>query len=318
MAIGSNGGKNAYKKRGLSRKNRFASNKMNKGVVIMAICVVATFIFAIILGNILGEKAHSITTNPQGSVVSPEEIVLPSVDKVPPKEELNAYFVNFAGVDPDVETLSDFTKDARDKGNALFFEITDQSGKIVYTSEATNQISMSSHPLKLSRIEGHFAYYVDYTIGYYQTSFSSTKSVEKRAEVQYSDILILKEITSKACDEIIISFSSPIDKRDLIYYQSYLLNIKLALPEVSIGVELTKDWLTNSDASGIVAAILEYADYFFVDLSDYETQQMRDFMSEAVYYFTKYMSMVVLPQSEELGGQIDMFKGNKVNNFIIK
>lgn len=318
MAIGSNGGKNAYKKRGLSRKNRFASNKMNMGAAVMVICVIATFIFAIILGNILGEKAHSVSTNPQGSVVSPEEIILPSVEKVPPKEELNAYFVNFSGVDPDVETLSDFTKDARDKGNALFFEITDQSGKIVYTSEATNQISMSSHPLKLSRIEGHFAYYVDYVVGHYQTSFSSTQAIEKRAEIQYNDILILKEITSKACDEIIISFSSPIDKRDLIYYQSYLLNIKLALPEVSIGVALSEDLLTNSDASGVVAAILEYADYFFVDLSDLDAKKMSEFFGESVYYFTKYKSVVVLSESEELEEQINMLKGNKINNFIIK
>lgn len=318
MALSSKGGKNAYKKRGLSRKNRFSNKKTNMGAIVVIVCVLATFIFAIILGNILGDKANSVTTSPTPSGPS-SDTTLPSVEKVPPKDELNAYLVNFAGIDPDVESLYPFTSEAREKGNALFFEIADKNGKIVYKSEATEELNLASHSLALSKIEGHFAYYAYYAIGYYKTDFSSSFSAEKRAKIQYNDILILQETTKKACDEIVISFAGEINKNDLIYYQTYLLNIKLALPEIPIGIEFSRNVLVDSDASGTIASLMEYADYFMVDLSNFETQEMKEFLGETAYYFAKYKGIVLVSSGEETFEEsMIVLDDKKIYNYIVK
>lgn len=318
MATGSNGGKDAYKKRGLSKRNRFSAKKINTPLIVVLLCVVATFIFAIILGNILGDKAHSVTTptTPEGPS---SDLDLPSVDKVLPKEELKAFYVDLAGIDPDVESLFPFTDDAREKGNALFLELKDYNGKLIYTSETTENLDISTHFLKISRIEGHFAYYADYAVGYYKTDFSASQSAEKRAKTQYNDTLILQEITSKACDEIVIVFENEMEKSDLIFYQTYLLNIKLALPEIPVGIEFSREMLTNSDLSGVVASLLEYADYYIVDMTDLDAQQMTDFLSETVYYFTKYKGIAIISSEEEtLEERITALENKKIYNYIVK
>ena len=112
---------NLYKKGKLSKNARFNPKKINWTPLIVLACVLATFIFAVILGNALGEKAQGSQNTPS-TTENPSNLTPPSTDKVSPYKNLHAYFADMTDADPE-KSLSDQTAVARNRGNSLFISI---------------------------------------------------------------------------------------------------------------------------------------------------------------------------------------------------
>ena len=162
----------AYKKGKLSKNARFSARRIKWTPIIILICVLATFVFAIILGNYLGKKAEG-TQNTTTSTDGTSNLVPPSADKVAPLENLQAYFADITGADPE-KSLSELTANARIRGNALFVNIKNENGGIVYSSDKADELGFEHEEnLTLSRLTNHFEYYNDFAIGFFKSDFSS-------------------------------------------------------------------------------------------------------------------------------------------------
>ncbi len=118
-----------YKMGKLSKNTRFSTKGVNWTAVIVTCSILATLIFAIVLGNVLGDKAQqsqNTTTTGDGS----SSIIPPTLDKTPPRSNLHAYFADMTGADP-AESLSTQTSSARDAGNALYFDLRASNGTLI-------------------------------------------------------------------------------------------------------------------------------------------------------------------------------------------
>ena len=129
---------NVYKTGKLTRSTKFTSTRINKKWLILFICLVATFLFAIILGNILGDIAHNSQSN-INNAGSSSSLGTPSVDKTSPKIALHAYFADMSSADPSV-SLSEQTGAARERGNSLFFNMQYDGGKLIYSSPKASEL----------------------------------------------------------------------------------------------------------------------------------------------------------------------------------
>ncbi len=308
---------NAYKKGKLSKNARFSPRKIKWTPIIVLLCVLATFIFAIILGNILGKKADdSKNTTTSGQNVS--NITPPSADKVSPKSELHAYAIDLTEADPQI-SLSTLTDVARNSGNALFIEIKNQSNKIFYSSDKTQELGFECQEnLTLSRFANHLEYYDDFAVGFFKSEFSANLDNEKALKLQTNEILLLKEATDIAFNQLIIEFEGEITKNTLIYYQTYLLNLKLTCPATPIGITLSQDFLNDSNNAGSVSSLLGIADFFVLDLSNKDADDIESTLDPMIYSIERYNCIVIISNDNTIDDKISALDNKGVENYIVK
>ena len=309
---------NAYKKGKLSKNARFSPRKINWTLIIVLGCLIGTFVLAIIVGNILGEKAENSnsTTSPESS---PSDLVPPSIDKISPQNKLHAYCADMTGADPE-KSLSELTAIARSKGNALFVSIKNAQNEIIYTSEKTTELGFDyQENLTLSRLKNHFEYYDDFAVGFFSSDFSAKASTEEALQLQTAEILLLKEAADLAFDQIIIEFSDDFAKNNIIYYQTYLLNLKLACPEIPIGIKLSQSFLSNADNAGDIAKLLEIADFFALDLAVQNADEIKTSLSPLVYFTERYDSVIIISNAEEntLEEKIAALGDKGIENYVV-
>ena len=274
-----------------------------------------------ILGNYLGDIAEQSqnTTTTAGDY---SQLTPPTVDKINPSINLNAYLADMTGADPE-QSLSLQTESARDNGNALYVELIDSNGKLIYSSDKSSDIGYPSRDnLTLDRLANHFAYYDDYAVAHFKSSFSAELNANERVKTQADEILIISEACESAFEEIIVEFDGNITKNNVIYYQSYLLNLKLACPGVPIGVQLSYSFLSNSDNSGLVADIMEYADYYVFDIGELDANAIDGALAPIIYLLERYENAVMLHRgtndSAELVARIEALRNKGVESYIIK
>lgn len=310
---------NVYKTGKLSKNNRFSTNGVNWTVVIVTCSILASFVFAVILGAMLGNKAHSSqnTTTEGGSSSS---ITPPVLDKVSPHSELNAYFADMTNADPNA-SLSEQTGAAREAGNALFFYLRTDDGKLIYSSTQAKALDFSYHTnLTLDRLSNHLAYYDDYAVGLFESDFSAALNTEARMIVQTNEALLLAEATKSAFSQIIIEFSDEINKDNAAYYYTYLMNVKLACPGASIGIKLPYIFAANADNAGIMAELLGIVDFYALDLGALNTDEISSVLSPLAYFTQRYGTVVMLDTADTatLADRILALKNRGVNSYIVK
>ncbi len=309
--------KNAYKVGKLTKKSRFTKRKINRKLIFILAALLLSFVFAVVLGNYLSRKVEqSQTENSQNSAQNP---VIPSVDKILPELELNAFYVDLSTATPE-SSLSDQTGAAREKGNALFIEINDKDGKLIYSSSVSNELSYSvNENLTLSRLKNHLEYYDDYAIGCFASSFSSTLDVATRTKIQSNEILLLSEATENGFSQIFVNFSKNITKNDIIYYQTYLLNLKLTCQNTPIGIKIPLSFVSNAANHGILAELMKVADFFVLDFGNQNAEQIKEILEPLVYFSFRYEAVAILSAEEtSLGERISALAQKGIDNYIAK
>lgn len=310
-----------YKVGKLSKGARFSSRKSDKRLIIVLTCVVLSFLFAIILGNILGDRAEtSLGSAP--SVGGQESTTLPNVNKVPPNISLNAYFVDISNVSPDTSiSLSVHTEVPRKSGNALYFELQGSSGKLLYTSELAKELGFNcSDNLKLSRLNNHFQYYADHTVGLFKSDFSATDSASKRVKTQNNEILLLSEWADGAFEQIVVEFDDTIDRNNVVYYQTYLINLKLACEGVSIGIKIPISLLSSADNAGVVASLMSAADFYLTELGNADTNAILSLLDPLTYYTERYNGTYLISKGDTstLAERISALESKGVKHYVVK
>ena len=318
MAGGTRSNGKAYKMGKLSRSGRFGQKKINPTPIVIIACLLLTLIFAIILGNYLGDLAEE-SKNTTTTVGDPSLIEPPSADKVSPMNSLNAYYADMSGATAD-ESLSNQTSSAREKGNALYLELRDASGALIYSSEKSEELSFAtSGDLTLTRLGNHFAYYQDYAVALFKSDFDAKNDAEKRVAIQSSEILLIREATESVFSEIIIEFAGEVTGEDILHYQSYLLSLKLACEGGPVGVKLPISFLGDSDNASEVAGIMNIADFFVVDFGTGDEAEMDARLEGLVYLRSRYDSVILLSDTgERLEERIAHLVEKGVVNYIVK
>lgn len=310
---------NAYKKGKLSKNARFSPRRIKWTPIIVLLCVLVTFILAMIVGNSLGKKADKLqNTTPTNGDVS--NLTLPSADHQNPKNKLHAYYVDFINADPET-SLSEITAEARSKGNALFVPLINENGKVIYSSSKASELGFAHQEnLTLTRLKNHFEYYDDFAVGYFESSFSASLDEEKALILQTNEILLIKEAVDATFNEIIIEFAGNFTKSNLIYYQTYLLNLKLACPDTPIGIKLSINFLNNSDNAGSVASLLDIVDFFVLDFESKSVDEIKASLSPLIYFVERYNCVAILSGANEstLEDRIAALEDKGVKSYIVK
>ena len=307
--------KNAYKVGKLTKNAKFSrKKKLNPLPFIILFLIFLSFIFAVIFGNHLSKKAEESrnTTIPPSN----SDIVLPSVDKTNPSIKLHAYFADLHGAGSK-QSISDLTQDARSKGNALFIEMIDSEGKLIYTSDTSTKISQPSYEdFALSRLKNHLDYYNDYAVGFFKSSFSSSLDVDERLIIEANEISLLSEAAGGVFDQIIVQFPKNITKTDVLHYQSYLINLKLAASTTPIGIMLPISLISNVSNHSVLAEIMKVADFFVVDFGDMDSEQIESALSPLVYFSGRYNAVAIIKNDDE--GIISTLERQNVYSYIVK
>ncbi len=308
---------NAYKQGKLSRSERFTHKKFNPVPLIVIGCLLLSFVGAVILGNYLGDKAEgsqNTTTKPGGA----SSLTPPTADKTDPKVSINAYLADMTGADPEV-SLSVQTESARDRGNALFIPLRDGDGKLIYSSDRSEELSYPScKNLTLERLNNHLDYYVDFAVGYFESDFSAKLDPADRMKTQADEVILLSEATDGVLGQIIVKFDDEINKDDLIYYQVYLLDLKLACPGIPVGIELPYELLVDPSSSGLVADLLSIADFYATDLADADADALDEMLSKLVYLNERYGSVIMLRDGEDISDRLTAVMDKKIKNYIVR
>ena len=310
---------NAYKKGSLSRKDRFSGKKINLVPIVIVACVVLSFIGAMILGNYLGTLAQDSQGTPQAPG-SPSSGELPSVDKVPPEAELHAYFADMSASDPEI-SLSEQTGAARERGNALYFKLRYENGELLYSSDASERLEYPAREnLTLTRLQNHLAYYADFAVGELLSDFDSSLSAEEGLKIKHVEITLLAEAADACFDQLIIDFSTDINRDNVTHYLSYLIDLKLACPETPVGVRLDYSFITDADNSGVVAQLLSIADFYALDLGDCDAEELDSALSPLVYFSERYNGVITLNDSDadSLSARISALADKNMDSYIIK
>lgn len=311
---------NAYKKGKLSKNARFSPRRIKWTPVIILLCVLATVIFAVIFGNFLGKKAKK-TKNDAPDTNNSSTATLPNANKVSPKKELQAYFADLQSASPDTNiSLSVITESPRSQGNALFVNIKNDKNEIIYSSEKVIELGFEHQDnLALTRLKNHFEYYEDFAIGLFKSDFSANLDNEKALRLQTNEILLLQEATNTAFNQIIIEFSGNITKDNLLYYQTYLLNLKLACPKTPIGIKLNLSFLQNSDNAGNLAGLMNIADFFVLDFGKQNPTEIANSLEPIVYFTQRYDCVVMISDDENasLLEKIATLSDKGIKNYIV-
>lgn len=278
-------------------KKRVSVKKINPTVLIVSSCILATFIFTLILGNILGKAAED-SENDRANSSDQSHISAPALDlqdgKVP---NIEAYSVDLSRASAG-ESLSVHTSEARKLGNTIFMPIKDESGNIVYTSEKTKELSFSSsNSLTLERIKDHFTYEpADYVCAYFESEFGSQASSIQLLEMQSREAALLAEASEYGISEYLISFSADINSDNVLKYQTYLLNLRTGCPDMLIGISLDYGLLSSDGASYIISELMKVADFCAIDLSSsYENNhELEEKLISCLYIFEKYPCRIIV------------------------
>lgn len=291
-----------YKRRRTFAKKRFSLKNINPTVIVVICCVLATLVFAVILGNILGAKARDSSSGQNGQ--TSQQTDAPSVPK-PDKQglavpDLFAVSVDMTGADPH-ESLSNQTSDSRELGNALFVPLKAQNGNMIYSSDKTASLGVSANSnLTLSRLDQHFEYYEDYVCGYFKSDFLPSDSAFDRIGTQSKEATLLAEAADYGFDEFLIEFGSAITKDDLLLYQAYLLDLKLACPDTLIGVALPKEFCESIESAALISEIMSVADFCAVDLSDLNSpDSLEQSLLSLLYLVDRYPSRIIVRYENE-------------------
>lgn len=309
----------SYKSGKLTRGAGFSRVRVNFTAIAILACVLLTFFLAMALGNYLGELAEDAknTTTPPGGASTLDP---PSADGVDPRSELHAFIADMTGADPE-KSLSEQTSAAREAGNALAIELRDVSGKLIYTSDESTALSYPAREnLTLSRLANHFAYYQDFAVAMFTSYFSHTLSASKRIEISAAEARILAEATDGAFGQVIIRFSGAITRENAVYYQNYLLGVKLACEGIPVGVELDYSFLSDADNSGIISEILSIADFFALPLGAASADALSDLLSPMVYLNERYAGVIILDggEPETLPERVAALADKKMDAYIVK
>ena len=310
---------NLYKKGKLSKNARFSPRKIKWTPIIILVCVLFAFVLAIIFGNYLSDKVEN-SQNTTPPLSDSTEIVPPKADKVNPYNELHAYFADLSGADPE-KSLSELTSDARSKGNALLVNMRNAQGEIMYSSDKAKELGFAcKENLTLSRLNNHFEYYDDFAVGFFSSDFKSTLDTEKALELQNKEILLLKEATDIAFDQIIIEFSGSITKGNAIYYQAYLLNLKLACSSTPIGIKLSPSFLSDTANAGAIAGLLGIADFFVLDFETRGVEDIKNSLAPVVYFTERYDCVVMISESDEalVAEKVSAIEDSGIKNYIVE
>ena len=307
-----------YKAGRLTRSTRFSHHKINKKWIIVIACVLASFVFAIVFGNILGNIAQSSQNN-INNAGSPSSLQAPSIDKASPKASLHAYFADMSTADPNV-SLSEQTENARSRGNALYFEIKN-GNKLMYSSPKSSELGYTqSDNLALSRLGNHFDYYNDYAVGLFKSDYSASLGNEERMKTQMNEALVIEEATQNVFDQIIIEFSGEVHRYNAIYYQTYLLNLKLACEGTPIGVKLPYSFLTSSSNSGVIAEIFAIADFCVIELGSKTADELKTSVEPLSYFIERYSAVIIISSSSasNLEERLAVLEEKGIKNYIVK
>lgn len=309
----------AYKKGKLSKNARFSARRIIWTPIIVLLCVLATFIFAIIFGNFLGKKAE----NSQSTSTSTDDtsnLTPPIADKVAPHKNLQAFFADMTGADPE-KSLSELTANARDRGNALLINIQNEMGDIIYSSKKVSELGFEHQEnLTLARLKNHFEYYNDFAVGFFKSDFSANLNSEEALKLQTNEILLLKEASDTAFSQIIIEFSGNITKDNLIHYQSYLLGLKLACPKTPIGIKISAEFLNDSNNAGTAAGLLDMVDCFVLDLENKTAEHIKATLSPLIYFTERYNCVIMISDADNaiLTEKIIAIQDKVIDNYIVK
>ena len=319
LAYGSKKQNNVYKQGKLSKSMRFTSKSINWTLIIVIICVLASFIFAVVLGNALGDMAEN-SQNTTDLVGGTSNLGSPTVDKVPPTSKLHAYFADMSEADPNI-SLSAQTEEARNSGNALFIDMRDGKGVLTYSSDKAEELGFSCRDnLTLKRLYDHFSYWDDHVVGYFESDFAASLTTEERLDVIKKESLLLQEATEDVFDQIIIKFSGEITRYNISYYQSYLLELKLACPQTPIGVQFSLVFISDTNNSVAIAQLLEIADFYALDLGEKDSAQIGESLTSLVYFFERYNGVVMLTSTdkEAIEERIASLESKGAKSYIVK
>ena len=218
-------------------------------------------------------------------------------------------------------SLSEQTESARYRGNALFINLKNDRNQIIYSSDKVESLGFEHQEnLTLARLSNHFQYYNDFTVGRFKSDFKANLDAETALKLQADEILILKEACEDAFDQIIVEFGEDFTKDNLVYYQVYLLNLKLACPEAPIGINVSKDFLSNPDNAGSAAALFNIADFFVLDLGASSSEEIKSSLSPLSYFVERYSGVVIIADADEsaLEEKIAAVESKGVKNYVIK
>ena len=314
---GGRSSKNAYKVGKLSSRKRFSSKKINRKLIFVVLALIFSFVFAVIFGNYLSKKAEdSKNTTTENN---PQNVTVPSPDKISPKTNVNAFYVDFGTATPEI-SLSEQTGVARENGNSLFIELTDKNGNLVYSSSVANELSLPCNEnLTLGRLKNHLEYYNDYAIGYFKSGFKSTLDNAERTKIQSNEALLLAEASDGIFSQLVVEFSENITKNNLIYYQSYVLNLKLACENTPIGVIFPLSFIENASNHGVVAEIMKIADFYVFDLGGKSAAEIESSLSSLIYFSKRYDAIAIISSdTDTLVDRIEALASNGVNSYVVK
>ncbi len=320
MANGRGNGSNIYKSGKLSHRESFARHKRgkNRTPIIVVACVLVTLILALVLGNILGKRAeHSQTTDPNTS--DTESAFKPETDKVSPSLKLNAYFVDMSTASPE-NSLSEQTGEAREKGNALFFDLKYPNGDLLYSSDVAEELGIDCRDnLTLSRLANHFQYYNDHAVCRLESELSVKLDASEKIEVKARELSVLLEATEYGFDRVIVSFEK-ITREMLTAYQTYIVDLKLACPNTAVGVELPYSVINDTDSAGVVSELLSVADFYMLDLGKASTEELDTMLKPLTYFTERYGGVVMLTDTgdDTLAERIARLENKGMENYIVK
>ena len=209
---------------------------------------------------------------------------------------------------------------ARENGNSLFIELTDKNGNLVYSSSVANELSLPCNEnLTLGRLKNHLEYYNDYAIGYFKSGFKSTLDNAERTKIQSNEALLLAEASDGIFSQLVVEFSENITKNNLIYYQSYVLNLKLACENTPIGVIFPLSFIENASNHGVVAEIMKIADFYVFDLGGKSAAEIESSLSSLIYFSKRYDAIAIISSdTDTLVDRIEALASNGVNSYVVK
>jgi hypothetical protein len=297
---------------------RFSSRKINYKLIFVLLALLISFIAAVIFGNYLSKKVENSknTTTDSGT----QNIIVPSLDKVLPNIKLNAFYADLTDALPEV-SLSQQTEVARQKGNALYIELTDAEGRLTYSSELSTEILYPhNEKLTLSRLKNHFEYYNDYALGYFMSAFSSNIDDIERTRLQANELSLLSEAAHSGFSQLVVEFGENISKNDILHYQSYLLNLKLLCEGTSIGIKLPLSFVESAANHGTIAELMKIADFYVIDLGNMGADEISDTLSSLVYFSERYNAVAIVSEQADspLSERIAALEKKGIYNFIVK
>ena len=294
-----------------TKLNRYTGNmprrKRSRGFRlwwIIPISGIFAVIFALCLGNCLGDKADN-------GVESSTPTEAPEINESLPPETadvsgIDAVFVGLEGITDN--TNAEVTKQIPEGTKAISLSMFYSNGAPLYSSEVAEASGEPSGELTLGNI---FKYANENDI-YVSVPFPSSVLASKESplsEVRAAyEIALIKELHEAGADEVIIRCSafgteSPysIENEDFAHRLcSYLSDLRYKLPELHIGFMISATEAADSALSAAIDKINGYADFIAVDMTDVsEADDLTEAASSAIVSILRYEMRLLLGGGDE-------------------